>query len=107
QRPFLWNGLPPNRRRGGFGGASGGRRIHRIRRRAGKCAQAPGAARAERLALAPPTTMKFDRSLFIAKFAEEAKEHLQKLGEGLLALEKNPDDLDTTKVILRSAHTLK
>ena len=51
--------------------------------------------------------MKFDRSLFIAKFAEEAKEHLQKLGEGLLTLEKSPDDLETTKIILRSAHTLK
>ena len=51
--------------------------------------------------------MKFDRSLFIAKFAEEAREHLQKLSAGLLKLEQEPADIESTKLILRSAHTLK
>jgi two-component system chemotaxis sensor kinase CheA len=51
--------------------------------------------------------MKFDRSLFIGKFSTEAKEHLQKLNEGVLRLERGEADADLIAEILRAAHTLK
>jgi len=51
--------------------------------------------------------MKFDRSLFIDKFSLEAQEHLQKLNEGVLRLERGEFDADLAADILRSAHTLK
>ena len=51
--------------------------------------------------------MKFDRSLFIGKFTQEAKELIQKLNEGLIRLEKNPQLPDTLKELLRASHTLK
>lgn len=51
--------------------------------------------------------MAFDRAKFIARFVEEAREHIKKLNEGLLNLEKNPDDAETLNSIFRSAHTIK
>jgi two-component system chemotaxis sensor kinase CheA len=51
--------------------------------------------------------MKFDRSLFIDKFSAEAEEHLQKLNEGVLRLERGETDADLIADILRAAHTLK
>lgn len=51
--------------------------------------------------------MKFDRSLFIDKFSIEAQEHLQKLNEGVLRLERGDFDADLAAEILRAAHTLK
>ncbi len=51
--------------------------------------------------------MKFDRSLFIGKFSAEAQEHLQKLNEGVLRLERGETDADLMADILRAAHTLK
>ncbi len=53
--------------------------------------------------------MKFDRTIFIQKFTQEARELIQKLNEGLVALEKSPHnhDNDILKNILRAAHTLK
>ncbi|OQY28664.1 MAG: hypothetical protein B6244_06360 [Candidatus Cloacimonetes bacterium 4572_55] len=51
--------------------------------------------------------MKFDRSIFINKFTNEAKEHVQKLNQGLLALEKNPGDQELIQELFRSAHTVK
>jgi two-component system chemotaxis sensor kinase CheA len=59
--------------------------------------------------------MKFDRSLFIGKFSAEAQEHLQKLNEGVLQLERGQADADPSTSsgqaliadILRAAHTLK
>ncbi len=51
--------------------------------------------------------MKFDRSLFIGKFGVEAEEHLQKLNEGILQLERGEADADVMAEILRAAHTLK
>jgi two-component system chemotaxis sensor kinase CheA len=51
--------------------------------------------------------MKFDRSLFIGKFSIEAEEHLQKLNEGILQLERGEADADLMAEILRAAHTLK
>lgn len=51
--------------------------------------------------------MAFDRSQFLARFIEESREHLNKLNNGLLSLEKNPDDPETMNDIFRSAHTIK
>jgi two-component system chemotaxis sensor kinase CheA len=51
--------------------------------------------------------MKFDRSLFIGKFSAEAEEHLQKLNDGVLQLERGETDADLIAEILRAAHTLK
>ncbi|HFD38714.1 MAG TPA: chemotaxis protein CheA, partial [Anaerolineae bacterium] len=51
--------------------------------------------------------MKFNRSLFIGKFSAEAQEHLQKLNEGVLRLERGETDADLMADILRAAHTLK
>jgi two-component system chemotaxis sensor kinase CheA len=51
--------------------------------------------------------MKFDRALFIGKFSAEAEEHLQKLNEGVLRLERGETDADLIADILRAAHTLK
>lgn len=51
--------------------------------------------------------MAFDRSKFIARFLEEAREHIGKLNDGLLHLEKNPGDVETLNAIVRAAHTVK
>jgi two-component system chemotaxis sensor kinase CheA len=51
--------------------------------------------------------MKFDRSLFIGKFSAEAEEHLRKLNDGVLHLERGEADADLMAEILRAAHTLK
>ncbi|MBF0227321.1 MAG: hybrid sensor histidine kinase/response regulator [Desulfobacterales bacterium] len=51
--------------------------------------------------------MAFDKSKFIKKFIEEARDHIEKLNKGLLALEKNPEDMDSLNSIFRSAHTIK
>ncbi|MDI6703893.1 MAG: hybrid sensor histidine kinase/response regulator [bacterium] len=51
--------------------------------------------------------MKFDRSLFVSKFKEEAKEHLQDLNAFLLVLEKEPRNATTLSEIIRVCHTLK
>ncbi len=51
--------------------------------------------------------MKFDRSIFIGKFAQEANEVIRTLNEGLIQLEKAPQQSEHSKHILRSVHTLK
>jgi len=51
--------------------------------------------------------MAFDRSKFLARFIEETREHIDKINEGLLCLEKNPGDPETMNGIFRSAHTIK
>ena len=51
--------------------------------------------------------VEFDRSAFIATFREEAAEHLQRLNEGVIALETDPHDRDLVEQMLRDAHTLK
>ncbi|MBI4743888.1 MAG: response regulator [Actinobacteria bacterium] len=48
-----------------------------------------------------------DKKIFYSKFKEEAREHIEKLNSGLLALEANPDDFEVLDEILREAHTLK
>ncbi|GAK55732.1 cheA signal transduction histidine kinases [Candidatus Vecturithrix granuli] len=51
--------------------------------------------------------MNFDRSQFIGKFAQEAAELVQKLNDGLVRLEKDPQNHEILKDILRVTHTLK
>lgn len=51
--------------------------------------------------------MAFDKKKFIGRFAQEANEHIAKLNEGLLALEKGSDDEEVLNQVFRSAHTIK
>ena len=44
---------------------------------------------------------------YLDVFLEESNEHLQAINNHLLALEKNPQNLDIVQEIFRSAHTLK
>ena len=51
--------------------------------------------------------MALDMAKFLARFVEEARDHIEKLNNGLVHLEKNPDDGETINSIFRSAHTIK
>jgi two-component system chemotaxis sensor kinase CheA len=51
--------------------------------------------------------MAFDKSKFIAQFKEETRDHLQKLNEGLLRLEKNAHDKPLLEAMMREAHSIK
>ncbi len=51
--------------------------------------------------------MAFDMAKFLARFVEEAREHVERLNKGLVFLEKNPNDHETLNAIFRSAHTIK
>ena len=51
--------------------------------------------------------VEFDRSAFIAKFQEEAQDLLQRLNEGVITLEGEPDNRSLIDQMLRDAHTLK
>jgi chemotaxis protein histidine kinase CheA len=51
--------------------------------------------------------MVFDKSKFIARFVEEAREHIKTLNDGLLNLERTPGNKETLNAIVRSAHTVK
>ena len=51
--------------------------------------------------------MAFDMKMFLARFVEEAREHVNSLNDGLVGLEKNPGDRETINNIFRSAHTIK
>ncbi len=51
--------------------------------------------------------MALDMAKFLARFVEEARDHVAKLNEGLVHLEKDPEDEETTNAIFRSAHTIK
>lgn len=48
-----------------------------------------------------------DMSQYLDIFLEESEENIQRLNEGLLSLEKNPDDKEIINSIFRAAHTLK
>lgn len=48
-----------------------------------------------------------DMSDLLNVFLEEAEEQLQRLDDGILQLEKHPDDSEILKEIFRAAHTLK
>ncbi len=51
--------------------------------------------------------MSNDFEQFQSAFFEEAAEHLAVVEEGLLALERHPEDLDLLNKIFRSAHSIK
>lgn len=51
--------------------------------------------------------MAFDIKKFVARFAEEAREHIAGLNRGLVELEKNPEDEETLNAVFRAAHTIK
>lgn len=51
--------------------------------------------------------MAIDRAKFVARFVQEAHEHVQGLNSGLMALEKSPADADLLKTLARVAHTIK
>ncbi|MEW5746600.1 MAG: hybrid sensor histidine kinase/response regulator [Nitrospirota bacterium] len=51
--------------------------------------------------------MAFDMKRFIARFVDEAREHIGRLNDGLIALERSPDDAEVLNAIFRSAHTIK
>ena len=51
--------------------------------------------------------MAIDLKRFIARFVEEARDHLTRLEEGLEALDADPADAENINSIFRSAHTIK
>ncbi|MDR3437362.1 hybrid sensor histidine kinase/response regulator [Telmatospirillum sp.] len=51
--------------------------------------------------------MALDIKRFIARFVDEAREHLHQIEEGLSALDERSDDRETINAIFRSAHTVK
>lgn len=51
--------------------------------------------------------MNFDRTLFLDKFSQEARDLIQRLNEQLIALEKTPDRSELIRDLMRTAHTLK
>src|SRR3990170_574107 len=51
--------------------------------------------------------MGFDKTKFIARFKAEVQEHIQKLNDGLLTLEKTPGDQLLLESLMREAHTIK
>lgn len=48
-----------------------------------------------------------DLAKFMARFVDEARDHVKKLNEGLVRLERSPDDDETINAVFRSAHTIK
>jgi chemotaxis protein histidine kinase CheA len=51
--------------------------------------------------------MALDIKKFVARFVEEARDHVARLGDGLDALERDPADRENINTIFRSAHTIK
>jgi two-component system chemotaxis sensor kinase CheA len=51
--------------------------------------------------------MRFDKRKFITQFKAETQEHVQKLNDRLLQLEKRPDDQSLLETLMREAHTIK
>jgi len=51
--------------------------------------------------------VEFDRSAFIAKFQEEAQDLLQRLNEGVITLEGDPENRELIDQMMRDAHTIK
>lgn len=51
--------------------------------------------------------LPFDFSQLIGVFTAETKDHLEKLNQGIILLEKNPDNLDLIQDLFREAHSLK
>ena len=51
--------------------------------------------------------MEFDNRQFIARFRAETQEHVQKINDRLLQLEKRPGDRSLLENLMREAHTIK
>jgi len=51
--------------------------------------------------------MALDMAKFLARFVDEARDHINKLNEGLVQLENHPEDAETINAVFRSAHTIK
>ncbi|MCB8888256.1 hybrid sensor histidine kinase/response regulator [Vreelandella malpeensis] len=51
--------------------------------------------------------MAFDLSRFLARFVEEARDHLPRLREGIEALARDGDHAEQVNALFRSLHTLK
>ena len=51
--------------------------------------------------------VEFDRSAFIGKFQEEAQDLLQRLNEGVITLEGDPENRELIDQMMRDAHTIK
>ena len=51
--------------------------------------------------------MRFDKRKFIAQFKAETEEHVQKINDRLLQLEKRPGDQSLLETLMREAHTIK
>lgn len=51
--------------------------------------------------------MPFDKKKFLLQYIEDTRENLLRLNEGLLAFEKNPNQIDLLDGLLRAAHTIK
>ncbi|RJQ61357.1 MAG: hybrid sensor histidine kinase/response regulator [Desulfobacteraceae bacterium] len=51
--------------------------------------------------------MALDMTRFLARFVDEARDHISKLNEGLVQLENHPEDAETINAVFRSAHTIK
>lgn len=56
---------------------------------------------------APAKTGKFDKTKFVRRFVDEAREHLDQINEGLVNLEAQPGHPEILDQIFRAAHTLK
>ena len=48
-----------------------------------------------------------DVSQYLEIFIDESAEHLQNLSDGIMVLEKEPDNKDTINELFRAAHSLK
>ena len=51
--------------------------------------------------------MGFDKTKFISQYKAETQEHIQKLNDGLLQLEKKSGDQSLLETLMREAHTIK
>jgi len=51
--------------------------------------------------------MAIDKSKFIEQFKAETAEHIQKLNQGLLKLEKKPEKNELLEPLMKEAHTIK
>jgi chemotaxis protein histidine kinase CheA len=51
--------------------------------------------------------MVLDTARFMTRFVGEARDHVTKLNDGLVRLEKDPGDEETINSVFRSAHTIK
>src|SRR5512137_1935762 len=51
--------------------------------------------------------MAIDITKFVIRFIEEARDHINRLNDGLAALESGSADKESINAIFRSAHTIK